>query len=105
MTTKTTARQLLQTVADTVVGFVQATNPDSSAALIPPTPTVKKTDFILALLRQPNGAVLADLMAATGWQAHSVRSAISGIKKKFGAALVIEKVDGRGRVYRLAGEV
>ncbi len=49
------------------------------------------------------GASIADLMKATGWQAHSVRGAISGnLKKKLGLGIISEKVEGRGRVYRIA---
>ena len=45
------------------------------------------------------------MMAATGWQAHSVRGAISGaIKKKLGLDVRSEKTEG-GRVYRIAAEV
>ena len=39
---------------------------------------------------------------ATGWQAHSVRGAISGtLKKKHGMIISSEAVSGRGRVYRI----
>jgi hypothetical protein len=42
-------------------------------------------------------------MAATGWQAHSVRGALSGtVKKKLGFVVTAAVVDGRGQVYRIA---
>lgn len=42
-----------------------------------------KSEVVIALLRQGGGATLQALMAATGWQAHSVRGFISGqITKK-----------------------
>jgi hypothetical protein len=41
------------------------------------------------------------MMAATGWQAHSVRGAIAGaIKKKLKLDVASEKAEG-GRVYRI----
>jgi hypothetical protein len=40
-------------------------------------------------------------MAATGWQAHSVRGAMSGaLKKKLGLIIESEKA-AAGRVYRI----
>jgi hypothetical protein len=60
-----------------------------------------KLEQIVALLRRPSGASIEQLTAATGWQSHSVRGAISGsLKKKLGLAVVSDKSDG-SRVYRL----
>jgi hypothetical protein len=61
-----------------------------------------KLDKILTLLRRPAGATVEQMVTATGWQAHSVRGAISGaLKKKLGLAIESTKQDGR-RVYRIA---
>lgn len=55
------------------------------------------------MLRRPTGASIDEIMAATGWQAHTIRGAIAGaLKKKLGLAVESEKVEGRGRVYRIA---
>lgn len=63
-----------------------------------------KLGILITALRRKKGATIADLMEATGWQAHSVRGAISGaLKKKLKLGVVSEAVDGRGRVYRIGG--
>ena len=57
---------------------------------------------IVTLLRQPDGANIAQMMKATDWQAHSVRGFISGaLKKKLGLGIVSEKSEDRGRIYRI----
>ena len=57
---------------------------------------------ILALLRRPQGATLAEIMAATGWQAHSVRGFISGsLGKKMGLSVASAKREDGERVYQL----
>ena len=60
-----------------------------------------KLAAILELLARPEGTTIAELAAATGWQPHSVRGALSGIlAKRYGVVLSSEAVEGRGRVYR-----
>jgi len=57
---------------------------------------------ILELLKRPDGATLAELLAATEWQAHSVRGFISGtLGKKMGLSIVSVKRD-QERVYGIA---
>ncbi|OFW39988.1 MAG: hypothetical protein A3J28_00185 [Acidobacteria bacterium RIFCSPLOWO2_12_FULL_60_22] len=51
-----------------------------------------KKAAILELLHRPMGATLKDIMAAAGWQAHSVRGFISGaIVKKMGLKVESQK--------------
>jgi hypothetical protein len=62
-----------------------------------------KQAMLIARMQRKDGATIAELVRATGWQAHSVRGAISGtLKKKLGLAVSSEKIEGRGRVYRIA---
>jgi len=61
-----------------------------------------KQALLIDLLKRKAGATIDEIVAATGWQAHSVRGAISGaLKKKLGLTVESEKVEGRGRVYRI----
>ena len=54
------------------------------------------------MLRAPEGATIAEIADATGWQPHTVRGAIAGaLKKRLGLDVRSEKVEGRGRVYRI----
>ncbi|HWP84868.1 MAG TPA: DUF3489 domain-containing protein [Terriglobia bacterium] len=67
------------------------------------TQTGSKKAAILELLRQPNGATLKDLMAATGWQTHSVRGFLSAVVgKKLGLKLESRKREDGQRVYSIA---
>ncbi len=56
---------------------------------------------VIALLKSPKGATLQALGAATGWQAHSIRAALTGLRKK---GHTIEK-DKRGGTtcYHITG--
>ena len=59
-----------------------------------------KAEKVLELLNRPQGATLADLMKATGWQKHSIRGFLSGtVGKKMGLTLISNKEEGGERNY------
>ena len=62
-----------------------------------------KKAIVLEMLRRPEGATLADIQSATGWQAHSVRGFISGsLSKKMGIKVESFKSASGDRAYRVA---
>lgn len=61
-------------------------------------PRQTKAALVRQMLLDPQGATLASLIAATGWQAHTVRAALSGLRK---AGLTITRLTGdEGSLYR-----
>lgn len=78
-----------------------ATKPKPGAAASAARPGSKQA-LLIDLMKRKSGASLDEIVEATGWQPHSVRGAISGtLKKKLGLTVASEKVEGRGRVYRI----
>ena len=64
--------------------------------------TDTKQAKLIAMLEAEDGATVEEIAAAFGWQHHTVRGAIYGaLRKKLGLNIVSEKVEGRGRVYRI----
>jgi hypothetical protein len=62
---------------------------------------VSKKEIVLGMLREADGTPIAAIMAATGWQEHSVRGFFAAVvKKKLKLILVSQKVSG-DRVYRI----
>ena len=59
-----------------------------------------KRAMIEALIRRPSGAAITELMATTGWQSHSVRAALTGLRKQ-GLSLTREPGVAGGSVYRI----
>lgn len=57
------------------------TNTADVADAAAPAPT-RKIDIVIALLRRQEGATLAELTSATGWQPHSARAVLTGLRKK-----------------------
>lgn len=74
---------------------------DAPAPPAPPESPKGKISILTTLLRRDEGATIEAMMTATGWQAHSVRGAISGsVKKALGLTVASAKVDGV-RTYRI----
>jgi hypothetical protein len=80
---------------------VRGKKPKSKA----PADTGRKTkqSTLLALLQRPDGATIAELAAAAGWQDHSVRGFLAGHIRKIGYALISQKRD-TGRRYLITGK-
>jgi hypothetical protein len=62
---------------------------------------VTKTTTVLGLLRRKEGATIAEIAKATGWQNHSIRGFISGtVTKKMHLKVESSKNDAE-RLYRI----
>jgi hypothetical protein len=79
------------------------------AAVVAATPTPprqprasSKQAAVVALLRRSEGADLAILMATTGWQSHSVRAVLSGLRKQ--GHHLHRDAGPHGSVYRLMAQ-
>ena len=88
-----------------VVKTITAIREHASKPPAPKPPSQRagtKQAQIIALLERPEGASIAEIVAATAWQAHSARGVISGVlKKKLGLVVGSTEEDGRGSVYRI----
>ncbi len=103
--------RLPRTVAGAEAPAVQAgagtmaTTPAAEADQPPSAPSTRantKQALLIAMLQRPEGCTIAEAMEATGWLSHTVRGALAGaLKKRLGLEITSEKVEGRGRVYRV----
>jgi hypothetical protein len=87
----------------------------NAAAADRPTPrTGTKQARMIEMLRRPKGATVEQIAAATGWQHHTIRGAISGaLKKKLGLTVEATRTrevgpnktgaKGSTTVYRVVG--
>jgi len=68
-----------------------------------PNPRVgTKQALLIEMLQRTGGATMEEIVAATGWQVHSARGAMSGaLGKKLGLIVTSAKEADRGRVYRI----
>lgn len=89
-----------------VVKTVVAISQHAAETPTPKVPTQRagtKQALLIALLQTPKGATMEEIMAATGWQSHSARGAMSGaLGKKLGLVVTSAKDGDRGRVYRIS---
>jgi len=78
-----------------------AARPEPAAPRQPRTGS--KQDQVIALLRRPEGATLAQIGEATGWAPHTCRGVLAGaLKKRLGLTVTSTKEAGGQRTYRLA---
>ena len=111
-----TAYEVLGMVADTGTDSGPEEEPATDMADQPETPpteadganTPRKTrlgtkqEVLIAMLKRPEGASIAEIAAEFGWANHTIRGAIAGaLKKKLGLTITSEKVEIRGRVYKI----
>ena len=81
--------------------------PDAPAEIAPvPAPVRRrsgtKQEALIAMLRAEGGATIDEIVAATQWAPHTARGFLSGaLKKRLGLVVTSEKVETRGRVYRV----
>jgi hypothetical protein len=54
--------------------------PAPNPSVAPARPSKKAA--VIALLKRPEGAAISDLIGVTGWQVHSVRAALTGLRKE-----------------------
>ena len=78
---------------------------DADAPASPQTPKRTRDNSkqaqVIAMLKRPEGATVAQICEVTGWQAHTVRGTFAGaFKKKLGLTITSDKVEGGERVYR-----
>ena len=82
-----------------------APRPRKAPSKSTPTPETKtsKQNMVLTMLRRQDGASIAEIVEATGWQPHSVRGFFAGaLKKRLGIEVVSEKRDDGIRRYYVA---
>lgn len=93
-------RQPAKRAAKTAVKAVKPTLA-SAPAMMSARPSKKAS--ILGLLQRPQGAAISELTAATGWQSHSVRAVLTGLRK-VGRELVRSKDEAGTTRYSPAAQ-
>jgi hypothetical protein len=75
---------------------------DKAKEKAPRTRADSKQTKLIEMLKRREGATIEEIVKTFDWQPHTVRGAIAGaLKKKLGLNVVSEKVEGRGRIYRI----
>jgi hypothetical protein len=72
----------------------EGSEPAVPAPKVPPAPRVTKASLLVDLLSREGGATLDELIAATDWLPHTVRAALTGLRKK-GHDISRTKTDGK----------
>ncbi|MBA3910721.1 MAG: hypothetical protein C0524_12760 [Rhodobacter sp.] len=74
----------------------------TSPALASATRPESKKAQLIGMLRQPDGSTISAISVALGWQAHTTRAAITGLRKGGHAVETAKPADGSiGLIYRV----
>lgn len=65
-----------------------------------PGPAPSKASIVEAMLTKTTGATIADMNAATGWQPHTCRAFLTGLRKKGKTIERMKRKDGAS-CYRI----
>jgi Protein of unknown function (DUF3489) len=68
----------------------------------PKADRANKKAEVIALMKRAKGATLAEIMKATGWQAHTVRGFVSILGSKGGHTIESSKNAAGERTYKIA---
>jgi len=79
---------------------VQGPEPDAPSGKRPTARPGTKQALLIDMLRRPEGGTIAEIQQATGWQPHTARAAITGLKKKSLGVTSAPRRDGM-RAYHL----
>lgn len=89
--------------AQTATKSTERSRREANVTATPPTPPASKRDRLRMRLEQADGASLQQLQGEFGWQAHTVRAAISGLRK---AGCDVRRGTGaQSSVYRIVTPV
>jgi len=85
------------------IGIEAETPQTDPAQPKPKTRAGTKQALLIEMLEAPDGATISEIAKATNWLPHTIRGAMSGaLKKRLGLTITSEKVEGRGRIYKIA---
>jgi hypothetical protein len=71
------------------------------AASKPKSDRTNKKAEVIAMMKRAKGVTLAEIMEATGWQAHTVRGFVSILGSKAGEKIESSKNAAGDRTYRI----
>jgi Protein of unknown function (DUF3489) len=76
--------------------------PAKKQATKPKADRANKKAEVIAMMKRAKGATLAEIMAATEWQAHTVRGFVSILGGKGGEKIASSKNSAGERTYKIA---
>jgi hypothetical protein len=82
--------------------LMEAPQPREPALAGPSAPRASsKLARVIELIQRDHGATIDELIAATGWLAHTTRAALTGLRKRGFAVAINREDEERGSFYRI----